>query len=227
LRPDHEPSYYEIALTNRQVLTIFVVLLTCLVAAFLSGVWIGRSDGGERPVEASLGEASAEPATAQMTELNFFTDGSTAQRQGEPKTQSQGEARSEPPPRRPAPAGDEPVAAPPARAGSPLPPAPEPPPATTRSEPPASQPPPQSAPESATGRVIQVFSTIDAAQADQLVRRLGEGGYPAYLVEESLQGRTTYRVRVGPYQQEARAVKIAEELRREYRLETWITSQAG
>ena len=42
MNADHESSYYEIALTNRQVLTIFVVLLTCLVAAFLSGVWIGR-----------------------------------------------------------------------------------------------------------------------------------------------------------------------------------------
>ena len=75
--------------------------------------------------------------------------------------------------------------------------------------------------------MIQVFSTLDAAQAERLVRRLGDAGYPAYLVEENLQGRTTYRVRVGPYQQEARARKIADELRREYRLETWITSQPG
>ena len=41
----HEPSYYEIALTNRQVVVAFVILLTCLVAAFLSGVWIGRESG--------------------------------------------------------------------------------------------------------------------------------------------------------------------------------------
>ncbi len=34
----HEPSYYEIALTNRQVMVAFVVLLACVVAAFLSGV---------------------------------------------------------------------------------------------------------------------------------------------------------------------------------------------
>ena len=30
----HEPSYYEIALTNRQVLVAFVVLLVCLLGAF-------------------------------------------------------------------------------------------------------------------------------------------------------------------------------------------------
>ncbi|MFY9825398.1 MAG: hypothetical protein WAM82_28740, partial [Thermoanaerobaculia bacterium] len=38
----HEPSYYEIALTNRQVVVAFVVLLVCLLSAFFSGVWIGR-----------------------------------------------------------------------------------------------------------------------------------------------------------------------------------------
>jgi hypothetical protein len=38
----HEPSYYEIALTNRQVMVAFALLLTCLLGAFFSGIWIGR-----------------------------------------------------------------------------------------------------------------------------------------------------------------------------------------
>ena len=41
----HEPSYYEIALTNRQVIVAFVILLVCLIAAFFSGVWVGRESG--------------------------------------------------------------------------------------------------------------------------------------------------------------------------------------
>lgn len=41
-----EPSYYEIALTQRQVVIAFVILLTCLVAAFFSGVWVGSGDRG-------------------------------------------------------------------------------------------------------------------------------------------------------------------------------------
>ena len=41
----HEPSYYEIALTNRQVIVAFVILLLCLISAFFSGVWIGRESG--------------------------------------------------------------------------------------------------------------------------------------------------------------------------------------
>lgn len=209
---DHESSYYEIALTNRQVLTIFVVLLTCLVAAFLSGVWIGRRDGAEGPLTAATGEPPADPATAQMTELNFFSDG--------PERENRGGAEEKAPRRQPAPASQDPAPSPAIEETKPPP-----------AQPPPSQPPParRQAPDPATlaGRVIQVFSTLDAAQADKLVKRLGEGGYPAYLVEENLQGRTTYRVRVGPYQQEARAQKVADELRREYRLETWITSQPG
>ena len=54
----HEPSYYEVALTNRQVLIAFVVLLTSIVAAFLSGVWIGR--GGSSPARPTAGISEAE-----------------------------------------------------------------------------------------------------------------------------------------------------------------------
>ena len=214
---EHESSYYEIALTNRQVLTIFVVLLTCLVAAFLSGVWIGRDAPREGPPQASASEPATEEGATEMTELNFFSDG--------PQRDGRGEAEKEAPRRRQAPPVEEP-AAPPAVETKEPPPAQKPPAAQT--PPPQPRPAaPAPAPSATAGRVIQVFSTLDAAQADKLVRRLGDGGYPAYLVEENLQGRITYRVRVGPYQQEERAQKIADELRREYRLETWITTQPG
>ena len=36
MHDSQEPSYYEIALTNRQVLVFFVVLLLCVVGAFFS-----------------------------------------------------------------------------------------------------------------------------------------------------------------------------------------------
>ena len=45
----HEPSYYEIALTNRQVVVAFVILLVCLLSAFFSGVWIGRESNDRAP----------------------------------------------------------------------------------------------------------------------------------------------------------------------------------
>ena len=72
----HEPSYYEIALTNRQVLVVFVVLLICVVAAFFSGVWIGQRD--EQTAIAERGEALFEEPTAasengEVQELHFFS----------------------------------------------------------------------------------------------------------------------------------------------------------
>ena len=48
----HEPSYYEIALTNRQVLVAFVILLCCVLAAFFAGVWIGRGSPARPAVPA-------------------------------------------------------------------------------------------------------------------------------------------------------------------------------
>ena len=44
-----EQSYYEIALTNRQVMAIFIVLLVCVLASFVSGLWIGRQAAGALP----------------------------------------------------------------------------------------------------------------------------------------------------------------------------------
>jgi cell division septation protein DedD len=82
----HEPSYYEIALTNRQVVVAFVILLVCVVAAFLSGVWIGResmaraqqklamlasSNPGAQGAEAGDKE---KPEGQALQEFKFFAD---------------------------------------------------------------------------------------------------------------------------------------------------------
>ena len=60
-----EPSYYEVALTNRQVLVAFVALLVCLLAAFLSGVWVGQDAGGRQAV------APPPPPPADVSGLMF------------------------------------------------------------------------------------------------------------------------------------------------------------
>jgi cell division septation protein DedD len=70
----HEPSYYEIALTNRQVVVAFVLLLTCVLGAFLSGVWVGR-EGTARAAQEQMVRNSP-PQVAQegknLDELEFF-----------------------------------------------------------------------------------------------------------------------------------------------------------
>ena len=72
---DHEPSYYEIALTNRQVVVAFVILLACLMGTFFAGVWVG---GGDAPQAAAEVPAAGEQAVADeqpIEELDFFGGG--------------------------------------------------------------------------------------------------------------------------------------------------------
>lgn len=69
----HEPSYYEIALTNRQVVVTFVILLTCLLAAFFSGVWIGRESTARATQEAMVrATPPAQQEGKSLEELDFF-----------------------------------------------------------------------------------------------------------------------------------------------------------
>lgn len=68
----HEPSYYEIALTNRQVVVAFVILLTCILAAFFSGVWIGRESTARATQEAMVRNTPPAQEGKNLEELDFF-----------------------------------------------------------------------------------------------------------------------------------------------------------
>jgi cell division septation protein DedD len=93
----HEPSYYEIALTNRQVVVAFVILLSCVLAAFLSGVWIGRESTAraaqEQMVRNSPPQQQAANEGRNLDELEFFD---ARKKKGEERTARQ-EAVAEPP----------------------------------------------------------------------------------------------------------------------------------
>jgi cell division protein FtsN len=70
----HEPSYYEIALTNRQVIVAFVILLACLLSAFFSGVWIGRESTARAAAEQLVRNTPPRAAKQgqNLEELDFF-----------------------------------------------------------------------------------------------------------------------------------------------------------
>ena len=137
---DQEQSYYEIALTNRQVLVSFVVLLSCVLAAFVSGVWLGRKGSVPEPsVEEQM--ASVDPGATDLDQLEEFKLGSEQQeaselteivtepRQGTTLAQDVGSSpppRSSPPPPRSSP--PPPRSSPPPPRSSPPPPPPPPPP---------------------------------------------------------------------------------------------------
>ncbi|HEX2251875.1 MAG TPA: SPOR domain-containing protein [Thermoanaerobaculia bacterium] len=229
---DYEPSYYEIALTNRQVLVAFVILLACLLGSFFAGVWVGRDEAeaagpavAEEPVEEPGGPA----------ELDFFADGELEEMGDEMPVgdvpRDPAEVRAEREARRPA-AGPDLAGGEGAALGrdapAQRPPEPVAPPAD-RDEPVdrASSAAPEAATvpapvEATSGPMVQVLSTADREQAEKVASRLDNAGFDVTLASVQVDGRTMYRVRLGPYGDRAEAERVAERVRRELRLDTWI-----
>ncbi|MDH3255900.1 MAG: SPOR domain-containing protein [Acidobacteriota bacterium] len=232
-----EQSYYEIALTNGQVRTIFAVLLIFMVAAFLAGVWVGRDNAPiVSTVEPEAITAGVDPGSKPLEELDFFS-----RREMEP----QEDTAVEPPVREKAapsaPVADEPqpviieevptqerptqeVAA--RSLVRELSGAGDAEPARNDSSPAAEKSAAQSGTRTAAGAgalVVQVFSSTDEAQARQVLEKLQTGGYPALLSPVDVDGRPMFRVRVGPYMDRDEAQAVADRVRRAYKLDTWIT----
>ncbi len=257
-----EPSYYEIALTNRQVVIAFVILLTLVLAIFLCGVWIGKN-GQERLAAAGTSTPTHPAATpsepdqlANMEEFKFFAEegakgGAQAQTldkpnlaaldkpsANSPQTTSQGaQQQSTPPPstfaqdigsERPAtaqPRNAEPKAADPASQPTARRDAPPPPTSAPAQKPPAAPPKAQPAtPAAGDGFVVQVFSTRDEPQARKVLSELKGAGHRAFLSAVEVTGQTMYRVRVGPFAQRGEAEKVAGQVRRQMKLDPWVTA---
>jgi hypothetical protein len=228
-----EPSYYEIALTNRQVLVAFVILLVCVLAAFFAGVWVGRGSPAATTAEAAPATPQPTPSAEAPQELAFFND----QEKGRPDLQQMakkphqgttlaqdlgvqdGSASPAPSPAGAAAPGEG-TAAPPAPAPSPAAaPAPSAPvAASAESTAPAADPGGKPAPAGAL--FIQVFSSKDEAQAKRLAKKIRGAGLPAFLSPAG--GK--FRVRIGPYTDRAVAEQSAAKARREFHVDTWITA---
>lgn len=236
-----EPSYYEIALTNRQVLVAFVVLLLSILGAFVGGVWLGR--GGAQPADAGvIAEIDETPSDLEgVEELTFFSE-----KEGESRTKPAGETTlaqdigaSGAVPDRAPPSASRPRTPPPS-----TPPPPPPPPPSTQTQP-AAPPPTQTQPaptqptptrsttanpgataprSTGPGFVIQVFSGRDETQARQVLKRLRNDGREAFLSPVEVGSLTMYRVRVGPFGDRARADRAANEITKKHKLDTWITA---
>lgn len=255
----HEPSYYEVALTNRQVLIAFVALLTCLLVAFLSGVWIGRGGAEAAQLDsrtpAQQAAAVAEPPLEQLSFFNGTDPGKSAPKAAPaPSTSAPvATAAAEPAPDAP-------------RAAAPPEPAPdasdamrqnlEATMAANRETPamklavgertgtaPADVAPQRAAADAAApaktagpapsktenrapaaGRIyVQVYSSNNAARAREILAQLRQAGFAVVMAETAKGGGKSYRVRVGPYDNRAAADAAAIRLRRDHRLDTWVT----
>lgn len=259
-----EPSYYEVALTNRQVLMAFIVILAAVLGSFLCGVWVGQ--GGRGPLQAQEMQAAGGPAAKEGEDLEsfrFFADDPEAEEEkAEEKAEEEKKApvkkpdlsrlmdepdkgttlaedvgshpnrearrpaerkpngargengkRHEPPPRETPRTQPAPAAPPPA----PPPPAP-PPPA------PASPPPAETSAAADEGFIVQVFSSHDEEQARKIRSQVEAEGYTAFISPVDQSGETFYRVRIGPFEERARAERAARGLKKKLKLETWVTA---
>lgn len=222
----HEPSYYEIALTNRQVLTVFVILLICVVTAFFAGVWVGR-EGGVGVSEPELAEVEGVPEDEEgrpLRELRFFTDKPPADTA--PKlnpettlladlggvTPETGSAAKEQAPADISAEIKQEASSVQIRK-----------PATVQTAGEPSRPETEGLTPDTGILVIQVFFSSDEDKAQNLVDRLGSGGFPAFLSPVEVGGETMYRVRLGPYNERPDAEAVATRVRQLYKLDTWIT----
>ena len=217
-----ESSYYEIALTNRQVLVAFIILLVCMLASFFAGLWAGR--GGSLSAPGDPVTALAEEAGLEDQGLEEFTFFSEAEDQESPDLK---ELVDDPNPNTTLVedvGGKLPAAETEKKAGrSRSRKVPEAPPeaqnpaiprATARKAPP---------PDSSALH-IQVFSSREVRQARKVLRQLLDAGYGAFMSPVEVDGETMYRVRIGPFADRAAAEKAAAQVRGRFRLDTWITS---
>jgi DedD protein len=247
LSDPNEPSYYEIALTGRQVMVAFVVVLVSLLAAFFAGVWVGRDDASDLadvPIQEMDGEIGA--AGDGVEELSFFEEAPMERepdlervaRERNPDTTlredvegpSRRAERQEPtrtPAERQPPVGEvrdrspEPEPDPPARVN----PETRPEPRVVQEEtPPAREAPRERPATPSTGDlVIQVFVSGEEASAQETLGRLTRAGFRAFISPVVSENRTLYRVRVGPFERRAAAEAEAARIEDRLGLETWIT----
>jgi cell division septation protein DedD len=206
--------FYEIQLTNKQLVFYFMAGATGLILSFLAGVMVGRGvDQGAAEVQAArplqeeriVAEETPRPAPSAQ-ELGY------AQRLEGERTEERLE-RVKPSPAaatRPSPK---------VAAAAPSPAAPAPAPRTT----PAAAPPPTAParPAAGGGFALQVGAFKDRATAESMVARLKGKAFAAYLVtpQEGL-----FNVRVGPFPTRADAEKAQEQLRAQ-KLDPFVVKQ--
>lgn len=230
----NEPSYYEVALTNRQVLVSFVVLLGCILMAFVFGVWVGK-EGSDPAAQELASEPMAPQEMAKLEELEFFhqPDDGESSPSAEPLDKPDLSRLARQPDSKSTLAEDVgSAAATDPSPASPPPPASAPPPprqATQAAPPPAAaKPAPASGPTAPSeGFIVQVFSSHDRVQAQKVLDQMQQGGYRAFVSPKHTGGQTMYRVRLGPYDQKPPAEAAASDVTRQYKLETWVTAASN
>lgn len=206
--------WYEIHLSNKQLVFYFMAAATGLILSFLAGVMVGRGvdDGMEpaavaraaRPEEKVVTEEAVRPAPPPAEEMTYaqrLESERTDDALEKPGAAARGGSKPAPATARPGPAATRPA------------------PVTARpTEPPPRLPPP---PQATGSFAIQVGAFKDRAGAESMMSRLKGKGLPAY-VHAAATGDGLYNVRVGSYASRAEAEEVQARLRDQEKLQPFI-----
>lgn len=230
----HQDDYfYEIQLTNKQLVFYFMAVASALVLSFLLGVMVGRGvdQGAGEVVQAArptqedriVTEEAPRPAPPAAEDLTYARrlDG---EKTDEAKLEKQPKVTQVPPPLASRP-GVTPAAPPTTVAAAPAPATATPRPVATvkpapRAPVPAPVPAPRAAPAAGGAFAIQVGAFKDRASAESIVTRLKGKGFAAYVVTP--EGEGLFNVRVGTFVERTEAEKVQARLRDDEKFKPFI-----
>ena len=229
-----EDYYYEIQLTNKQLVFYFLAGATGLILAFLAGVMVGRG------VDSTGEVAASEPAAAERIvteearalapeELDYSKRLEEDRPQAELTPLRTADATQAP---TPPPTTTRPKPTPPPTTQRPQPtPTPAPRPVATPAPTPRPAATPASQPTAARTTLplppvysIQVGAFKDRGAADKVVAQLKQKGFTAFVVVPAAAGGL-FNVRVGRFAARADAERVRNQLRDQEKFKPFIVTQ--
>jgi cell division septation protein DedD len=222
--------YYEIQLTNKQLVFYFMAAAAGLIMSFLAGVAVGRGVdasvadaraskvvASERIVPEETASSRPAPATEDLSYAQRLESESVDTGLERPTPRGRAAVPEKATEKTPPPVKDKPTPAP-RRAAAPPPQKPSPKPSPSprvaaREQAPAA---------GVASFTIQVGAFKDKATADSVAARLKGKGFPAYVVTPDATDSGLYNVRVGSYPSRPDAEKIETRLRDEERYKPFI-----
>jgi hypothetical protein len=224
-----DEGFHEIQLNGKQLVFLFILVASVLIATFLMGVKVGRGVPLDRGVEGGEAFASATPPEAATPSQPAAAGGPPAAEPPAPAPEPddelsyakrlQGDQSAAP--------AEKLKAAAPAPPVSPPKPV-NPPPATVAAPSPTSKPaPPPAAAD--TGRpgpfIVQLTALKVRSEAVTIVRGLVAKGYPAFVQDPAPGSPPLYRVQVGGFPDRDAASQAARRLEKEEQFKPYVRSR--
>jgi DedD protein len=230
--------YYEIQLTNKQLVFYFLAGATLLISSFLLGVMVGRgvdASGGEVLAAKAVREDRIVPEESPKPQVSAGPDLTYSQRLEADKAPDDLDGKGEPgkaakPSHTVKPAHPSPSAGAPSPSSRPsTEPSPKASPSARATPSPFPKPTPSPSPTADASPAttqgnfsIQVGAFKDRASADSIVARLKSKGYAAFVVPTEGTDGDLYNVRVGNYASKVDAEKTEKRLRDEEKYKPFI-----